>query len=414
MAVHTEQIKVLYVHHGKSPVGGSPTSLRIQIAALDRDRFAPSIALVTNSRAESAFSGLDVPIRKMGGVWKYGHTTGEWYRLSRPVRFFLQHLRVPISMWNARRFLERLDVDVVHLNSSTLWPVARAAWKLSIPVIWHSREYMVDGYFGIRRRLISAAVRKYAAHIIAISRADLNRICNAPMDRADVIYNFVDFNKFDRSISGEALRRNWGVGQHEQVVTFVGGISPAKGTMVYLDAARQMVQQRSNVRFLLVGPRSRLYGGALWKRMLCRALRWRDASYFDQILNALADPLMKSHLLHLGPRGDIPEIFAASDIVVFPSTEPHFGRPLIEAAAMGKPAVASDLPGPQEIIIDGETGLLTPAGDAAALAEALTRILNGPEMAAGMGEKAYERAKQLFNADISIRRIEAIYERVLA
>ncbi len=61
-------------------------------------------------------------------------------------------------------------------------------------------------------------------------------------------------------------------------------------------------------------------------------------------------------------RKDIPSIINSSDIIVFPSVVPHFARSIIEAGAMAKPSIASNIGGPDELIINGETGLLVPPG----------------------------------------------------
>jgi hypothetical protein len=106
---------------------------------------------------------------------------------------------------------------------------------------------------------------------------------------------------------------------------------------------------------------------------------------------------------------DVPALLAEADLVVFPSLEPHFARPLIEAAAMGLPAVASNLEGPDELVENGETGILVPAGDDKALAEAITGILLHPQRGREMGEKAFQRAQVLFDADRNSTRIFQLY-----
>ena len=411
-----EAIKVLYVHHGARPVGGSPTSLRFQIEELDKTRFAPAVALLGGSRAAPAFEGLGIPVMTMPGVAKYGHTTGEWYRLSRPLRLLGQHLRLPLSIAKSRAFLSRLEGrPIVHLNSSTLLPVALAARQVGLPVVWHIREYMVDGYLGLRRRALSYWMRKCASHIIAISRADLERIHGFESVRADVVYNFVDFERFDRRIRGEAVRDELGLDSNRRTVVFLGGVSPIKGTIEYLRAARALARKRKDVQFILAGSRSRFFDGPLRaRRLLHDTLRPASARYYRAVRDLLKDKDLSKAVLDVGPRSDIPEVLAAGDLLVFPSTAPHFARPLIEAGAMGKPVIGSNLPGPQEIVVDGETGLLVPPGAPEALAAAMERILDDPEKARAMGDKGCERARDLFDAKKNVRRIEAIYEEVMA
>jgi glycosyltransferase involved in cell wall biosynthesis len=115
----------------------------------------------------------------------------------------------------------------------------------------------------------------------------------------------------------------------------------------------------------------------------------------------------------LGVRLDVPRILAATDVLVFPASVPHFGRPLIEAAAMAKPAVASHLGPSPELVEDGVTGLLVPPGDPGALAAAVDGILADPARARAMGEEAHARARRLFDAGENARRTFDVYAEIL-
>ena len=118
--------------------------------------------------------------------------------------------------------------------------------------------------------------------------------------------------------------------------------------------------------------------------------------------------------VHLLPfRTDVEQLIAASDLVVFPSTEPHFARPVIEAGAMAKPAVASRIGGVEELVVDGETGLLVPPGDAGALAEAIVKALRDADLARRLGEAGYQQARRRFDAESNTRQIQEVYERLL-
>ena len=82
---------------------------------------------------------------------------------------------------------------------------------------------------------------------------------------------------------------------------------------------------------------------------------------------------------------------AASDVIVMPSRGECFGRVTLEAMSLGRPLVASRVGGLQDAVVDGETGLLVPVGDAHALAEALASLARDPERLKRMGEAARAR-----------------------
>jgi glycosyltransferase involved in cell wall biosynthesis len=98
-----------------------------------------------------------------------------------------------------------------------------------------------------------------------------------------------------------------------------------------------------------------------------------------------------------GHEADGATALAAADIVLAPSIEPEaFGRAVVEAQAMARPVVATALGGHLETVLDGDTGRLVPAGDAAAMAQAVAALLANPEGAAAMGARAAVRVRAAF------------------
>jgi glycosyltransferase involved in cell wall biosynthesis len=113
-------------------------------------------------------------------------------------------------------------------------------------------------------------------------------------------------------------------------------------------------------------------------------------------------------------RADPERLMAAADLVVFPSTVPHFARPVIEAGAMARPVVASRLGGVEELVEDGRTGLLVPPRDPDALGDAIARVLLDPAMARRMGEAAHAAYLRRFAREPVMRQVMEVYDRVLA
>jgi glycosyltransferase involved in cell wall biosynthesis len=128
----------------------------------------------------------------------------------------------------------------------------------------------------------------------------------------------------------------------------------------------------------------------------------------------LIPPALRQSIRLIGVRDGIPELLAASTMLVFPSTVAHFARPVIEASAMGRPVIASDLGGPRELVRDGETGLLVPPKDPAALASAMQRLLDNATFARSAGEAGIAFAREHFDAEKNTRRIVQLYEGLLA
>lgn len=115
----------------------------------------------------------------------------------------------------------------------------------------------------------------------------------------------------------------------------------------------------------------------------------------------------------LGHVDDMPALFAGVDVVTLPSYREGLPKGLIEAAACALPLVTTDVPGCREVVSDGVDGLLVPVRDAAALALALARLQDDPELAARLGNAARHKALTEFDERIVIRRTLAVYAELL-
>jgi glycosyltransferase involved in cell wall biosynthesis len=102
------------------------------------------------------------------------------------------------------------------------------------------------------------------------------------------------------------------------------------------------------------------------------------------------------------------------DFVVFPATKPHFPRPVIEAAALGRPTVGTDVGGVNECIVHGETGLLCRPGNAVALADTLGEMIAGAGLRHSLGARAYERAVGTYSLSAQRQAVAAVYRDALS
>lgn len=111
-----------------------------------------------------------------------------------------------------------------------------------------------------------------------------------------------------------------------------------------------------------------------------------------------------------GYRDDVPALIAGCDVLCLPSRAEGLPLVVLEAMAQAKPVVASAVGGTPELVIHGETGLLVPPGDPAALARALTELLDDPARAAALGEAGRERVLRDFRAEAAAAQILRLYE----
>ena len=135
----------------------------------------------------------------------------------------------------------------------------------------------------------------------------------------------------------------------------------------------------------------------------------RKNKYSKQVLQT-AEKFKNVHVLPF--RKDVSHVISSSDVMLVPFQEPHFARSIIEAAAMGVPSIATDIPGPQELIKDGETGYLVDRvlDD---LEEKCRFMAKDAELRKKMGSNAERYARENFDAEKNASRTFEVYKKLL-
>jgi len=229
-----------------------------------------------------------------------------------------------------------------------------------------------------------------------------------PAEKLEHLGNGVDLERFDphrlKPADVARTRERIGIPADAPVVGIVGRMVREKGYLEFLEAAAHVARAHPGAHFVAVGPDER------WHKP--------DALRREEVL-AMADgvPALRGRFHALGLRHDLPELYAAMDVVVLPSHREGFPRSLIEAAAMARPIVATDIRGCREVVRDGENGFLVPVKDAAALADRiqvlLRTLLDRPDLAAEMGARGRALALRHDEREVCAR-VVAGYERLLS
>jgi glycosyltransferase involved in cell wall biosynthesis len=404
--------RVLFVQHAATP-SGAALSLGILVKGLDAERYDPVIACIhPTSAIRDYYAKIGIPIVSAEGVREFPHTTARWLRLWNP-RDLLTLVAVvaafPLSVRAAGRLMARERPDVVHLNSLVLVPAAVAARRLGVPLVWHVRESAARGHLGLRRRWLARQVRELPDAAIFLSRDDMGRLGSHP--DWSVIPNVADFEPSGPHVDRERARHELGIPMDARVVLFLGGYSLVKGILVLLEAIPKVAAAVPELRCLVVGahPPSRELGPRLARKLLPLVGLRTPRQRVEGAIKEAGD-----HVAVLPWRTDVGRLFAVADVLVFPSVEPHFPRPVIEAFTHRVPVVASEIEGVRELIEDGVTGRLVRPSDPNALAQTLIEVLSDRSLARRLTDTAYELGRQRFDPAARIGEISSIYVRILS
>jgi glycosyltransferase involved in cell wall biosynthesis len=408
--------RILYVH-ACAGMGGAPLSLLYLIESLDRDRFMPEVLFLgTGGEEVELYRRRGITTHLRSDISIYPHALGAHLSLRslRPWEPVTRALQVLPSARRTRDFLLSERFDLVHLNTSVLLPSGLGAAWAGVPVVWHVRETLHPGIFGIRRRLVGECLDRCSDAIIAISRSGAAVLKPGP--KIQVIPNFVSFTTFDRRLDGSRARRALGLPDDRPLVAMLGGVVHSKGVDVFLEAAARVRGQRPDALFVVAGyPPGGEESPSIARRTVRRLLEGTGLvpSMERRVRKLLDRHRLDDTVRFVGMRGDIPEMLAACTMLVWPATVSHFSRPVIEAGAMARPVIASDFPISRELVSPGETGLLVPPSNPDALANAIVSLLENPEAARRMGEKGYVLARERYDAATNVAAIVSVYDGVL-
>jgi glycosyltransferase involved in cell wall biosynthesis len=314
--------------------------------------------------------------------------------------------RDAVALRDLARVIRRERPAIVHTHNPKSGVLGRVAARLSrVPVVVNTVHglYANPALPPARRRAIAAAERwamRFSDLELFQSWEDLDLAVRTRMvraSRASYLGNGVDLARFDPGrvdpSAVAALRRTWGVRDGQVVVGTVGRLVREKGYEELFAAAALVGADRHDTAFVAVGPVEPAKADRLAGDALARARR-------DGVV------------LH-GEGDDMPAIYGAFDVFVLASHREGMPRSLIEAQAMGLPAVATAIRGCREVVVDEETGRLVPARDPSALAAAIRDLLAHPGRARAMGAAGRVRARDRFDEQRVVERTLAVYERLL-
>ena len=293
----------------------------------------------------------------------------------------------PRAVLTVRRMLASHHAGLVHTHSSVdSWIAGIAARSLGLPIV-RSRHVTI----AVPRA--RALVYRLADRILTSAERVTTILAEAGVDPAKIVAvpPGVDLARFHGGVSGQSVRSELGLSG--PVAGLVANIRGSKGHDVFLDAARLVLRQVPDARFLVVG----------------------DGVGFDDVRARVTALALDAAVTMTGFRVDVPEVIAALNVLVLPSIRSEAtSQVILQAMAIGTPVVASAIGGSPEVIRDAETGRLVPPNDATALAAAIVATFRDPARAHVMASAAQAFVRERLSLDTQMGTTTAVYRTLLA
>lgn len=374
----------IFFYEASSGFGGSASALAYLVNYLDRDKFSPIIGAANfGTKIEKINSAQFIKLKPNPET----KSLSTFQFLFCIITYYLP------EVFKLYFIIKKRNISLVHINTNIISgiPAILASWISGVPCICHIRE---TRKLIKRERIFAKLIDKVIT--LNTDAYDIYK-CDIPESKITVVYDGIALDEFTR-VNSATFKGEYNLDSVVLVGT-AGRIVEGKGQKEFVLAAQEVLKVKSGVRFVIVGD----------------AKAATDKYYKDTKKLAL-NCIFNKNIIFTGWRTDIRNIISAFDIFVFTSTTYAEGLPnsIIEAMALSKPVVSTNIPGPYDIVIDGVTGFLVPPGDIDAMAEKIIYFLEHPDIARKMGNEGKKRAEELFDIKKQIKKIEAIYEDVLS
>lgn len=372
--------RILFVDHADG-LGGAEHSLLLLMSHLDKTKWEPHLACV-NGRLAQAAQALHISTHIISVP-----------RLRRS-RHFLNNWIAGIK--TIRNLAKSIDANILYANTirATIY-TCPAATTIRHPFIWHMRDFWLSESKP-KRTWLDTAVKKIictqSTQIIANSSAVAAHL-PCP-DKVNVVPNGIEIPKFNPHMDGSLFRSKYHIPTEAPLVGMVGRLRPWKGQATFLQMAAQLKQTWPYCHFVIVG-------GSTFDM---------NDGYPQQLEQLTQTLALRNRVTFTGALDDVRPALAAMNIFVHPGEPEPFGLVNVEAMAMAKPVVAFNHGALPEIVIDGETGLLVEAGNVAALAQAISSLLENPAKSEQMGQHGRRRVETHFTIQNTAQAIDSIID----
>jgi glycosyltransferase involved in cell wall biosynthesis len=303
-------------------------------------------------------------------------------------------LRRPHDVWRLRSYLARTNAHIVHTFLLTASVYGRFAAILARTPVVIGTE--VNVYHQKRRshalaeRLLMSGTDCVVVSAESVREFYIDQV-HADPARVKVVYNAVDWTALETTKTREHVRAEWGIADQSPLFTIIARLTAQKAHAVLFDAFAS-TPALAAAHLLVVG----------------------DGELRDELVRHAQTRGLAGRVHFAGPRRDLGNVLAASDVFVMPSLWEGLPLSLVLSMGAGLPVVASRVAGIPEVIADDMNGLLVEPGDVGQLGTAMARLATDDSARARLGAAARAAVRTKFGAEAYVAAITSLYDSLLA
>lgn len=360
-----------------SQQGGLQTVVRQLLQGLNTEEFESHVCTIRSHRPDEELPALG---------------QHHWHSL---------YIDEPLKLWNRllvilhlRRLMIRLRPDVMHVHSGQAWYAFIAGIGLRIP-------YVLEMHYAPGSKQVSRAIdwiEQKAARtpsvLTVVHSSEVEKRTSSflkkPPTRLFPMPLAINFHHYSRChVEPPVWRKKFPISINSSIVFCAARLVPVKNFRIFLDTAKIVTDESPDTIFVIAGSGPELADLQDHARHLAISanVHWLGPLHGKELVDA----------------------YHAADVFLSTSDYEGFGLTLVEAMAAGKPVVSTAVGGTVDIVVDGETGRLCPAGNAESLATAVLELLNDPVKAKAWGQSGQERARTLFDLPAFQEGFQSIY-----
>ncbi|WP_304969437.1 glycosyltransferase family 4 protein [Romboutsia ilealis] len=359
--------------HSSSELYGSDRSLLNLLKNLDRSEFNLSVILPCDGP-------LVEEIKKLNDVNIIIQELAILRRKNLNIKGIFSYIK---DLFKSINFLKGIitenNVDVVYTNTSVVFPGGITAKLLGKKSVWHIREIISNKF---ERKVVSFIVNTFSDVIIANSKSTGEAITKNNK-KVKVVYNAIEskpeakkHQKIDDTI----------------VIGMAGRINRWKGQKLFIDMAKDILNQTNNVKFKIAGD---VYKG--------------EEHILEDIKLYVKEKNIEEYIEFLGQVNNMDKFYNSIDIFILPSIQPEpFGLVVIEAMEKELPVVATNHGGPTEIIDNGIDGYLVDYTNSKEMSNRTLELIKDIELRKEIGKRAKEKRNRIFNIEKYVKDISKI------